>query len=138
MFWTDVVSDLQCECNDAIVIVLFLKLADTTVWNMSEKGLTVCVDAERDEGGSHEKSNIRLNNEPIFFWFEKCCCRGEMVRVLSSVLLRSGHVHNEVSRHPSCVEVVLSVSHLNFNLDFSKTDCTVTFPLQVNSPSYLQ
>jgi hypothetical protein len=105
---------------------------------MSEMDLTVCVDAERDEGGSHEKSDIRLNNEPIFFWFEKCCCRGEMVRVLSSVLLRSSHVHDEVSWHPSCVEVVLSVSQLNFYLDFSKTECTIASPMQVDSPSYLQ
>ena len=105
---------------------------------MSEKGLTVCVDAERDEGGSHEKSNISLNNEPIFFRFEKCRCRGEMVRVLSSILLWSGHVHDEVSRHPSCVEVVLSVSHLNFCPDFSKTECTIASSLQVNSPAYLQ
>ena len=91
------------------------------LWKISEKGLTVCVDEVRDESGSHEKSNICLHNEPIFLWFEKCCCRGEMVRVLSSVLLRSGHVHDEVSWHPSCVEVVLSVSHLDFSLDFSKT-----------------
>ena len=51
---------------------------------------------------------------------------------------RSGHVHDEVSRHPSCVEVVLSVSHLNFCPDFSKTECTIASSLQVNSPAYLQ
>jgi hypothetical protein len=92
---------------------------------MSEKDLTICVDAEGDEGDSHEKSNIRLNNEPIFFWFEKCCCRGEVVRVLSSVFLRSSHVHDEVSWHPSCVEVVLSVSHIYFHRDVSKIECAV-------------
>jgi hypothetical protein len=105
---------------------------------MFEKGLTVCIDAERDEGGSHEKSNIRLNNEPVFFWFEKCSCRREVIRVLSSVLLRSSHVHDEVSWHPSCVEVVSSVRHISFYLDFSKTECTIASVKQVDSPSYLR
>ena len=61
-----------------------------------------------------------------------------MIRVLSSVLLRSGHVHDEVSWHPSCVEVVMSISHLNFHLDFSKAERSVDSLLQVNSSAYLQ